>query len=439
MKPKIIKTEEDYNAALARIDELMDAKYGTPEGDELDLLSHLVELYEDSAHQIDLPTPIEAIRFRMDQQELRQKDLCPYIGPPSKVSQVLSGKLALSKSMITRLHKGLGIPLEVLFQTPDEDSADESQSLDWTRFPLGEMNKRGWISFPSRKALSSKTEAKKILYPFFRQVLPDIKHEMVARQYVRSGSELDRYALLAWRAKVLLIAREESELPPYVSRTLNPDFMRQLVQLSYLHEGPKLAKEFLSKNGIHLIVLRHLRKTFLDGAAMFTANGRPVVALTLRYDRIDSFWFTLCHELGHVALHLEEDHESCFMDDLEKQDTEAQEQDADRFATTGLIPPKVLSALSRIAHISSKEIQQTADKLRIHPAIVAGRVRFERGMYTHFGELLGRRKVRCLFGRKKPGKTAPTSAPSTSPKPSNTAASTETCGHKQPESAISNS
>jgi HTH-type transcriptional regulator/antitoxin HigA len=88
MKPKVIKTEADHRAALARIEALFDAQPGTPEGDELELLITLVELYEEQAHPIDLPDPIDAIRFRMEQQGLKAKDLVPYIGGASRVSEV---------------------------------------------------------------------------------------------------------------------------------------------------------------------------------------------------------------------------------------------------------------------------------------------------------------------------------------------------------------
>lgn len=90
MVPKVIKTEKEYESALARINDLMDADPGTPEGDELDLLVTLVELYEKAKHPIDPPDPVEAIKFRMDQLGLRQKDLIPHIGSRSKVSEVLS-------------------------------------------------------------------------------------------------------------------------------------------------------------------------------------------------------------------------------------------------------------------------------------------------------------------------------------------------------------
>jgi HTH-type transcriptional regulator/antitoxin HigA len=118
MKTKLVKNEADYMATLARIEEIFNAKLGSPEGDELDLLVTLVELYEENAYRINLPDPITAIRFRMEQQGLKAKDLVPYIGSAPKVSEVLSGKRRLSLTMIRNLVNGLGIPAEVLLQDP---------------------------------------------------------------------------------------------------------------------------------------------------------------------------------------------------------------------------------------------------------------------------------------------------------------------------------
>jgi HTH-type transcriptional regulator / antitoxin HigA len=116
MKPKIIKNETEYEAALERIDELMEAEPGTDAFDELELLGMLVDTYENEAHPIGLPDPIEAIRFRMDQSGLKQKDLIPFIGSRSKISEVLSGHRKLSLTMIRKLHQGLGIPSDVLLK-----------------------------------------------------------------------------------------------------------------------------------------------------------------------------------------------------------------------------------------------------------------------------------------------------------------------------------
>lgn len=118
MKPKIIRNELDYAAALERVSALMerDPEPLSPEGEELELLALLIEHYEKEAFPIDLPDPISAIQFRMEQQGLKAKDLIPYIGSASKVSEVLSGQRELSKTMIRNLVNGLGIPAEVLLQ-----------------------------------------------------------------------------------------------------------------------------------------------------------------------------------------------------------------------------------------------------------------------------------------------------------------------------------
>lgn len=114
--PKIIKTERDHQHALARVNELFAAAPGTPEGDELELWLLLIEKYEEEKFPIDLPDPVEAIRFRMDQANLKQKDLVPMIGSKSKVSEVLSGKRDLSLTMIRNLVEKLGIPAEVFLR-----------------------------------------------------------------------------------------------------------------------------------------------------------------------------------------------------------------------------------------------------------------------------------------------------------------------------------
>lgn len=120
-----IHDEEDYEAALAAVDTLMDAEPGTPEGDRLDVLVTLIEAYEARHWAIDAPDPIDAIRVRMEQKNLRQRDLEPMIGSRGRVSEVLSRKRALTLPMIRRLSKGLDIRADVLIQEvplarPDE-------------------------------------------------------------------------------------------------------------------------------------------------------------------------------------------------------------------------------------------------------------------------------------------------------------------------------
>ncbi len=114
MKPKIIKTEEEYTEALARVESLMDAKPGTAKEEELELWSLLVERYEQEHFPIDMPDPVEAIKFRMEQKGLQQKDLVQYFPGKNRVSEVLNYKRPLSIGMIRALNRGLKIPAEVL-------------------------------------------------------------------------------------------------------------------------------------------------------------------------------------------------------------------------------------------------------------------------------------------------------------------------------------
>jgi len=113
-----IKTTRDYRRALKEIEGLMHAKRGTPEGDRLDVLVTLVEAWEAKHYPIDLPDPIEAIKYHMEQKGLESRDLVRYIGSRNRVYEVLNRKRPLTLRMVWRLHKGLGIPAESLIKLP---------------------------------------------------------------------------------------------------------------------------------------------------------------------------------------------------------------------------------------------------------------------------------------------------------------------------------
>lgn len=123
MSLKLIKNEKEYDNALDRVDELMEInpKMGTALSDELEVLVMLIEKYEEKNWMISEPDPVEAIKIRMQQMHLKQKDLVPYIGNASKVSEVLNRKINLSLSMITHLATALHLPLETLISLPNKD------------------------------------------------------------------------------------------------------------------------------------------------------------------------------------------------------------------------------------------------------------------------------------------------------------------------------
>jgi HTH-type transcriptional regulator/antitoxin HigA len=123
MNIKPIKTKTDYRTALKTIESLMTARPNTPEGERLDVLVTLVEAYERKHFPLDLPDPIEAIKFTMEQRGLGVKDLVPMIGAANRVYEVLNLKRPLTLRMIWRLHKQLGIPAESLIRPAQEKAA----------------------------------------------------------------------------------------------------------------------------------------------------------------------------------------------------------------------------------------------------------------------------------------------------------------------------
>ena len=137
MKPKILKTESEYEAALSKVESLMEAEPGSKAEAELELWSLLVENFEREHHAIDLPDPVEAIRFRMEQQGLRPVDLIPFLTSKSRVSEVLGGSRGLTLGMIRALASGLHIPAEVLIREPrtHRKPRNKTRAKDITRNP----------------------------------------------------------------------------------------------------------------------------------------------------------------------------------------------------------------------------------------------------------------------------------------------------------------
>lgn len=398
MNPKIIKTEEQYKKSLAEVERLiaLDPEPGTPEADRLDLLSLLVENYEKEHFLFNLPSPIDAINFRMAEQGLKQKDLIPYIGSKSKVSEVLSGKRPLTIQMIKALHKGLDIPAEVLLQELQKPEVINLSEIEWVKFPIEEMVNRGWITTKYHDLFD---HAEELMRKFLAPLGGEIPSAAIYRRTIhkRSKREMDINALFAWTARVLIRANEECCPSEYKPGTVTKDFLKEVSRLSLYEQGPLLAKEFLEKSGIALIIEPHLPKTSLDGGAMLTDTGKPVIGLTIRYDRIDNFWYTLVHELSHVAKHLKNT-EEVFIDELyAEQKKDPKEKEADRIARETFIPRSKWVRSDAYLKRNTDAIKKLAKELRIHPAIVAGRIRWDTGNFSLFKQLIGQGKVKKFF------------------------------------------
>lgn len=393
---KIIRTATAHKAALREAKALVKAHPapGSAKADRLELLAFVIEKYEKEHFPVERPTPLEAIQFRMEQRGLARRDLVPYFGSASRVSEVLSGKRELTLKMIRALHDGLGIPAEVLLQAAV--LREHGPDPQWERFPAREMARRGWFSGFDGTPSQAAARAPELVGGLLERAGLDGSAGLWRRQHVRSGSAMDRHALFAWSARAAELASGQKLPAKYAAGCMDRAFMSGLVRLSVLDEGPRLAREYLGKHGVHLVALAHLPGTHLDGAAMLLSDGSPVVALTLRYDRLDNFWFSLCHELGHVVLHLTPKDRRPYFDDLEVEG-DAEEKAADSFAEQVLIPARSWVAAPVRKDWRPATVREYAGRLGVHPAIVAGRVRREHGDYRMLWSLVGKGEVRRQF------------------------------------------
>lgn len=398
MHAKVIRTEDQYMAYLREMQELMARQpaAGTAESDRLELLTVLSETYENSKFPIESPDPIEAILFRMQERGLKQADLVPYFGTRSRVSEVLGRKRPLTVQMIRALSIGLGISAETLIglSAPDEKTTASTSAVDWSKFPYKEMSRRGWLSDLTSKAKNGIEES-------VRSFIEDAGLHFGAAAFRRSiageaNSPTTRYALYAWLARVIQQARTaKPRLGPFEPNELSTSFLRELAQLSWSERGPLLAVEFLEQHGIAVVIEPQLKGTLLDGAALKDADGTPIVALTLRHDRLDNFWFTLVHEVAHVWKHLE--NEDAFLDNLDAASEDRREAEANRLAREAFIPRVLWRRSDAFLSPSKTTIERLARELRIHPSIIAGRLHKETGNYAAFSDMVGHREVRPLL------------------------------------------
>jgi HTH-type transcriptional regulator/antitoxin HigA len=360
-EPRVIKTDAQYREYLSEVGQLMalDPELTSPEGKRLELFALLVETYEKEHHRIPPPNPVDAILFRLEQQGLQQKDLVPLIGSKGRVSEVLSGKRRLTVPMLEAEP-----PLAV----------------------VREIVKRGWVE-------GGKVTAKNAS-EFVEQLLHKVGVSEPRPAYLRSSihagiaGHVNLYAIKLWIAEVLIRSREQD-----VKRGL---FKRENFRAETLGELARLV-EYLSKLGIAVVWEPHLPGTRLDGAAVLDRDGTPVIGLTLRHDRLDNFWFTLLHECVHIMRHLHTPGET-FVDDTERPfDTDEKEIEANRLARDSLIPQEAWRHSDANRLKTPEAINALATDLKIHPAIVAGRIRREAGNYKLFSSMVGHRAVKKVL------------------------------------------
>ena len=301
--------------------------------------------------------------------------------------------MGASLARLIEVSRALGVKTSGTFEGPRRASGSvfvwaDADDIVWSQLPYKEMIEHKWFDVPRG---GNPVEAVK---EYFLEAAGSQFATAFHRKKMRSRNVPNEYALLAWQARILEKARQKIREGDVAEFDLDDRWLPELVRLTKLKDGPKRARDLLAKKGITLIIERHLPGSYLDGAAMLGDSERPVVGLTLRYDRLDNFWFVLLHELGHVFLHLFDGLRFDFFDEESAADNDSIEAEADKFALNALIPEDLWDrCLSRFA-LSEEAVKIDADNLGIDPSIIAGRIRKEREDYTILGDLIGQRKVR---------------------------------------------
>jgi HTH-type transcriptional regulator/antitoxin HigA len=274
-------------------------------------------------------------------------------------------------------------------------SAGTINDLDWSKFPIEEMYRRNWFIGFEGSLAAARADSEGLVRKFMSRVYPQPTRAFLRHSY-RFGSIVDLYSLVAWKCRVLSIAQDQLLKKRFLLRNISTQWLQTLVKSSQYEDGPQRAKKHLENIGIHLVIEPHLANTYLDGAALLSRDGSIVIGLTLRYDRIDNFWFTLLHEIAHVLKHLRKKRLEYIFDDLEAPPDKI-EKEADQITANLLIPDeKWETALAR--YIRTEEpVLQLANELKISPAIVAGRIRRESENYMLLPKLIGQGEVRKHF------------------------------------------
>jgi HTH-type transcriptional regulator/antitoxin HigA len=381
--PKI--AEAHKNAIQSQLDELLadiieyeDLKEGKIVVSEINALEEL---------------PLALIRARIANQ-LTQAELAEKLQLKMQQIQRYESEKYESASLktLTRIARELGLKFNADVQLK---AVEAPEKLDIKNYPFKQMFQRNWFGTFLGSINDAAKQSPVLLQHLFQNAGMNNFKYAFNRQSIRSGSVFNEYALNAWYARVLIKAQEQSLENVFHKDLIDQQWLRTLAELSRETDAPVRAAEYLMSSGIHFIIEPVLEGTFLDGAALLARDLSPVVAMTLRHDRLDNFWFVLFHELAHIILHLNDDLNVIF-DDLDVK-IGGIEQEADAYALNALIPDEVWrKSLVRFSP-SNETIINQSETLAIHPALLAGRVRMETGKYFLFTDLIGQGEVRKCF------------------------------------------
>ncbi len=310
----------------------------------------------------------------------------------------------LTQAWVSRVTSGMVDDIDVSGREVGRAPSDAEISDIVTRSigtnAFREMVRRKW--FLPLGTGDRRTEHSKALQMFLfpkESSRPAFEASALFRRQSRQSDLVEEITTHAWLCHVADKATATKKLSFDASR-LNQKSITHLVHLSNSASGPRDALDYLEKLGIKVVIESSLPGMRADGASFVASNFGPVIALTLRYDRLDSFWFTLLHELAHIILHLRDNSDKVFVDSIEDDDLvelDEVEAEANAFAKDAFVPRDAWLRSDAFRFGTESAIIALAKKFEIHPAVVAGRLRFERKRYQAFSQLLGVNQVRAAL------------------------------------------
>jgi HTH-type transcriptional regulator/antitoxin HigA len=344
-----------------------------------------------------MPPPGAMLKRELEARGWTQKDLAAIIQRPEQaISEIANGEKRITPETAISFASAFGTSAEFwlnlqsnhdLWQAQRAQAANAADPIRrkariYERAPIAELVRRGWI----KKSESLEGLEREVLK--FLGISSLDEPSRIAASFRQSEAFTPEAAAQnAWLRRVDLVSGGKRCVGPFRAAAFKAELDELIAFSSRVDSAPK-ALAWLGKRGVAVTIVKHLPKTFTDGAAYIRDDGTPVIALSLRYDRIDSFWFTLLHELGHIVLGHPGGHVDANLSVGEGQSPH--EREANEFAQEHLIPGRRFQSwLKAHRQISKADIASFAQELGRHPGIVVGQLQHRRVLpYSRCRELL---------------------------------------------------